>query len=292
MGPKTRMSTPRPEGFPRSPDLPRQSPLFWVEQKDRYLRQLLIRDLEAITGRRFIVYFANASAGADAQIDSRDSTYMAELLGDIGGAPVDLLVETMGGQTDGTEALISLIQNEVSDLRVVVANAAKSNGTLLGLAAQCILMGSTSELGPIEPQINTIPVSILMLPEIARDNFILHKYGEYAFQQTRTLAKTLLANGMMKGKDDADIEKTVQMLASRDKFFSHGSTINHVEAQSMGLNVQYLPPDDDLWRRIWLLYCMYEYDCRKSRYIKVFEGALRSTAVAWPAPASSTAQTP
>src|SRR5947209_11249475 len=49
----------RVEKFPRSTDLPVQSPLFWVEQKDRYLRQLLIRDLEELTGRRLVVYFAN-----------------------------------------------------------------------------------------------------------------------------------------------------------------------------------------------------------------------------------------
>ena len=33
--------------------------MFWVQQKDRYLRQLLIRDIEDQTGRRLIVYFAN-----------------------------------------------------------------------------------------------------------------------------------------------------------------------------------------------------------------------------------------
>jgi hypothetical protein len=39
----------RSEKFPRATELPTQSPLFWVEQKDRYLRQLLIRDIEELT---------------------------------------------------------------------------------------------------------------------------------------------------------------------------------------------------------------------------------------------------
>jgi hypothetical protein len=64
--------------FPRSKRLPPQSPLYWVEQKDRYLRQLLIRDIEEITGRRLCVYYANRAENA--QIDSRDAAYMAELL--------------------------------------------------------------------------------------------------------------------------------------------------------------------------------------------------------------------
>src|SRR5262249_60941907 len=36
--------------FPRSKSLPRQSPLFWVAEKDRYLRQLLLRDIQDATG--------------------------------------------------------------------------------------------------------------------------------------------------------------------------------------------------------------------------------------------------
>ena len=71
-----------------------------------------------------------------------------------------------------------------------------------------------------------------------------------------------------------------QKLSSRDVYYSHGSVINHAEASALGLEVKYLPPGDKIWERIWLLYCMYDHDCRKSRYLKVFEGRARSTAVA------------
>jgi ClpP class serine protease len=76
-------------------------------------------------------------------------------------------LETNGGGTDPTEGLITLIQNLTSDFRVVVANAAKSNGTLLGLAAKSIVMGASSELGPIEPLVQGIPCTILTQPQIA-----------------------------------------------------------------------------------------------------------------------------
>jgi hypothetical protein len=93
---------PRDEKFPRSDSLPAQSPLFWVEQKDRYLRQLLIRDIEEHSGRRLVVYFANRYENA--QIEPRDSTFIAELLGDINNESFDLLLETGGGMTDATES--------------------------------------------------------------------------------------------------------------------------------------------------------------------------------------------
>jgi ClpP class serine protease len=185
------------EKFPRSAELPAQSPLFWVEQKDRYLRQLLIRDIENLTKRRLVVYFANRFEKGE--IDHRDCTYVTELFGDVGASPVDLLLETNGGNTDATESLITLLKNITTDFRVIVANAAKSNGTLLCLLAKSIVMGPPSELGPIEPSVNGIPCSILETQDMAKANFPLHKFGQYALQQSRNLAKKLLTDGMMKG---------------------------------------------------------------------------------------------
>lgn len=207
---------------------------------------------------------------------------MAELLGDVSpGEPTDLLLETAGGMTDATEGLISLVQSVLSDFRVIVPKAAKSNGTLLCLASKEIVMGATSELGPIEPSINGIPSTILSQQQIAQQNYPLHMFGKYALDQTISLAKKLLLGGMLAGQEKK-VEETVQLLASRDKFYSHGSVIDHREAIELGLNVAYLPPENDLWQRIWLLYCMYDHDCRKSRYLKVFEGRSRSTAVSVP----------
>jgi hypothetical protein len=272
--------------FPRGTELPSQSPLFWVSQKDRYLRQLLIRDIQALTGRQLLVYFGNRYEGAE--IDQRDIALMTELCVDAGGKPVDLFLETAGGQTDATEGLVSLIQTMAPDLRVVVPSAAKSNGTVLCLAAQEIVMGVTSELGPIEPFFNGIPCSILAEDAIKNSNFALHKYGEYALKQTRALAKALLTAGMMKGKAPEEIDKVVHALSSRDTFFSHGSVINHAEATTLGLKIRYLPPEDPIWKKLWLLYSMYDHDCRRDRYLKVFEGPAVSTSIAAARPPAPT----
>lgn len=266
--------------FPRTDDPPAQSPIFWVAQKDRYLRQLLVRDIQRSTGRQLLVYYANRYENAE--IDQRDIALMAELCDDSKGQPTDLMLETGGGLTDATEGLISLIQARIPDLRVVVPNAAKSNGTLLCLAAQSIVMGATSELGPIEPSVQGIPCTILTEPTIAAQNFSLHKFGEYALKQTKDLAKRLLTDGMMNGKSPKEIETTVEKLASRNVFYSHGSVINYQEAQTLGLIVEYLEPDDEIWKKFWFLYCMYEFDSRRTRYLKVFEGPNVSTSIAAP----------
>ncbi len=100
------------------------------------------------------------------------------------------------------------------------------------------------------------------------------------------LRKNSLTAGMMKGRQPNEIDDVIAKLSSRDVYFSHGSVIDHVEAANLGLKIEYLKPDDPIWQRIWLLFCLYEHDCRKAGYLKVFEGQYRSTAVALPTPRS------
>lgn len=269
------------DAFPRTSGLPTQSPLFWVEQKDRYLRQLLIRDIEEATGRRLLVYFGDRSKQGSG-IEPRDVAHMSELLGDVGGHPTDLLLETTGGITDAAEAVISLLRNALPDFRVVVANAAKSNGTLMAIAANAIVMGITSELGPIEPSLGEIPCSILEMAQVAATNFPLHMLGKFALKQSRGLATQLLKSGMLSGKNEAEISAVVDALSTRDRFPSHGSVVDYKEARVLGLRVDYLPPEDLIWQRIWLLYCMFDFDCRKGGYIKIFEGRAKSLALVSP----------
>lgn len=207
---------------------------------------------------------------------------MAELLADLDGQPVDLMIETAGGLTDATEGLVSIVQKLTTDLRVIVAKSAKSNGTLLCLAATTIIMGPTSELGPIEPSVQGIPCTVLASQEIAIQNFPLHKYGVWSLEQTKGLARRLLSQGMMKTSKPDEIDATIRALSSRDVYFSHGSVIDSEEARRLGLCVTALPPNDVLWRKLWLLQCMYEHDSRRDRLLKIFEGRSVSTAIAAP----------
>ena len=265
------------EQFPRSSVIPKQSPVFWVGQKDRYLRQLLIRDIEELTGRRLLVYYA--SRFHNAQINQKDCDYFVELFGDLNGEACDLFIETAGGETDATEGLVKLLRNLTSDLRVIVPKAAKSNGTLLSFAAKEIVMGPPSELGPIEPHLANIPSSVLMQPEMAQQNFPLHKLGTYAYQHSKQIAFDLLSSGMMASKAREDVEAVVDKLAGRDTYKSHGAVIDHQEASDLGLTICYLPDGDKIWSRVWLLYCMYDFDSHRSGLMKIYEGRARSTQV-------------
>lgn len=263
------------ECFPRGLAMPGQSPLFWVAEKDRYLRQLLIRDIEAQTGRRLIVYFAScASSHGAAQIQPSDDAYLAELLGPNAPEPTDILLETLGGSTDATEKLVGLLRTRAPDLRAIVPCRAKSNGTLLALAAKQVVMGATSELGPIYPLLTiapqtTVPAHLLLAEGIEP---LGRHAAEDAISQTKKLAQSLLSTGMLAGRSEEEIAEVIDKLAGRDHFHSHGSVIDADEAAELGIVVTKLEPNDQLWQALWLLRCMYAYDLQQHGLIKVFEG--------------------
>jgi len=266
-----------PDTFPRTTDIPAQSPLFWVTHKDRYLRQLLIRDIEEVTGRELLVYFTDCDRST-ATIDPADDTYLAELLNNRQKEPVDLLLETNGGYTDATEKICALLRKTAPDLRVIVPRRAKSNGTVIALCGKSVVMSSTSELGPIDPLVGGVPVDFILKAPPQTINPIQLQVALTALAQTKKLAKQLLSTGMMSAKL-GDIDATIAKLASRDHFHSHGSVMDCSEALQLGLNVEEIDAKSELWRQIWLLRTMYSYDCGRNGHAKLFESNRLSTAV-------------
>ena len=87
------------------------------------------------------------------------------------------------------------------------------------------------------------------------------------------MATDILKRGMMHGKTDAEVDDVINKISSSAGYKSHGAVIDHSEAKQLGLSVDYLPPDDDLWRRLWLLYCLYDYDSKAKNLGKIFEGS-------------------
>jgi len=234
--------------FPRTSDTPNQSPLYWVQNKDRYLRQLLIKDIEAATERELVVYFADCD-NTDAQIEQSDDVAFHELLDKTQNKAIDLLLETNGGYTDATEKICSLLRQATNDLRVIVPRRAKSNGTVIALCGKSILMGVQSELGPIDPSVLGAPAEFIVNAPPGTMNPIDLQYADSVRKQTRKLAKSLLISGMMSNHTEEQVNDTVEKLATKDHYHSHGSSIDADEASRLNLTIEKLAPDDDLWKK-------------------------------------------
>ncbi|KAK43639.1 hypothetical protein BG58_31475 [Caballeronia jiangsuensis] len=267
--------------FPRSTELPSQSPLFWVNHKDRYLRQLLIRDIEAVTKRELVVYFTDCDR-TTAVIDQTDDVYLSELLTALKSKDVDLLLETNGGMTDATEKICAILRNAGLNLRVIVPRRAKSNGTVIAFCGTSIVMGPDSELGPIDPALDNIPADFVVKAGASLGNPLLVEAAKSVVAQTRRLASFLLTTGMLQGINQADLEILLEKLATRNQYHSHGAVIDHAEAAQLGLKVESYEATDPLWRKIWLLRTMYAFDCQQRGYSKLFESAAISSPVAIP----------
>ena len=271
-------SPPKPlsswERFPRSADLPTQSPKYWVKEKDRYLRQLLIRDVEHSTGRPLIVFYSQLSE----EINHTDPDDLSEMLSGISGRSADILLQTPGGSVDAAEKIISILKSYLDDYRVIVPSWAKSAGTVIALSSNKIILGVNSELGPIDPHWSTangmVPCEL-----IAQDpafGWHLQQMAQMAVDRMIALSRDLLERGMMSARSAAEIDESIAKISASSGYKSHGAVIDYSEAHALGLDVEYWPPNDELWRRIWMLYCMYDHDAKAGSFGKIFEGNIFS----------------
>jgi hypothetical protein len=264
------MKMARQQPFPRTKNLPNQSARYWAKEKDRYLRQLLIEDIEKTTGRELIVYFALESEG----INHSDADDISEIIVGLRDTnSVDLIINSPGGQVDSVEKVISVLKNRLGNYRVIVPNFAKSGGTVIALSSSEIVLGVNSELGPIDPQMNNIPCEVLAE---AHPDPILKKLANQAVERMKIFAAKILKNGMLKDKNEDDVKLVVEKLSSSSSYKSHGAVIDHEEAANLGLKVQWLEPSNELWGRIWLLHCLYDHDIRLKMVGKITEGRKNS----------------
>lgn len=263
--------------FPRTSSLPSQSSKFWAKEKDRYLRQLLIADLEELTGRELVVYFARLSEG----INHSDPDDLSEIIDGVTGDEIDLVLHTPGGSVDAVEKFVTVLRQRRKSYRVIVPSLAKSGGTVIAISSAKIIFGVNSELGPIDPQFVMNGLGAVPCQFIANDETqppVIRSLAASAVTRMKQLAKKLLSEGMLKGESDPRLEEVITKLSSSDTYNSHGAVIDYSEAQALGLSAEWLQPDDELWRKVWLLYCCYDHDTKARNIGKLIEGANNSIA--------------
>jgi ClpP class serine protease len=265
------------EQFPRTGSLPTQSSKYWAKEKDRYLRQLLITDIEVLTGREAIVYFAQLNEG----INHTDPDDLSEILEGVKSKSVDLIIQTPGGSVDAIEKFVSVLRHRVEDYRVIVPSWAKSGGTVIAMSATTILLGVNSELGPIDPHMIVPELGQMPCEFVANDpakDQVLRDYAAGNVKRMRGLAEKILRNGMLKELKEEELQATLDKLSSATQYNSHGAVIDYSEAKDLGLNVEWMGPDSELWRAVWLLYCLYDHDTKSDGLGRIVEGAINSIA--------------
>jgi ClpP class serine protease len=116
------------------------------------------RQLQAISdlrgGRDVLVFAADLNKESPlTSIGYVDILPINDQLANLKGPALDLILETPGGSGEVAEDIIRILRGKYLDLAVIVPGWAKSAGTIMAMAADEILMGPTSALGPIDAQL-------------------------------------------------------------------------------------------------------------------------------------------
>jgi ATP-dependent protease ClpP protease subunit len=291
---------PTPTVTDSSPQPARRTPLFEAINAARYGRQSLIREIQASTGNTLLCMVSE-----NGQIQRGVTTAgIVDLLHNVPhGNPIDLLLNSPGGDIDTAEKIITLIRKkaDAAPVRVIVPDFAKSAATLIALGANGVVMSHTSELGPIDPQVeltgvngvNTMhsaqnyvdsydkharklrkdpddPVARLMLDML--DPVVLKKLKR-TIKRSMVIASALLQTAMIKGATEAD--EAARKLADTNQWHSHGQMIGYEQCTKIGLRVTYLNPESDIWENIWRLYCL-QVAALQQDHLTLFESSIAS----------------
>jgi ClpP class serine protease len=136
------------------------------------VRRKYLAELFALTNRPTILYatkWIQAGAGriepATISINEEDIEGLMEVIYGIKGKSLDLILHSPGGSPEAAEAIVSYLRSKFDDIRVIVPHAAMSAATMLGCAANVIVMGKHSFLGPVDPQfILETPIGVQAVP--------------------------------------------------------------------------------------------------------------------------------
>jgi ClpP class serine protease len=117
-------------------------------------RKRQLKRISEMRGREILAFAADINKSIpQISIDYSDLLPFSDQLSNLKGKQLDLILETPGGSGEVAEDLVKAMRGQFEDIAVIVPGYAKSAGTIMAMAADEILMGPYSGLGPIDAQI-------------------------------------------------------------------------------------------------------------------------------------------
>jgi ClpP class serine protease len=211
-----------------------------------YRRAQAIRAIERAHGTRVITMIHRQEQrslfgfAVARHIDLEDAqTIIAAIKETPRDVPIDLILHTPGGLVLAAMQIARAVEAHPAKVTVYVPVYAMSGGTLIALAADEIVLGEFSVLGPIDPQIMGFPAASIVR---ARDSkqidhvfdltVVLADVGEKALAQVKKGAVELLTPRM----EQAAAEALADKLAGGH--WTHDYALTAEEAASLGLPVK------------------------------------------------------
>jgi len=195
-----------------------------------------------------------------------------------------LIINSPGGSGITAERIIKACReySGTNSFKAIVPNKAKSAATMVCFGSEEIIMGPTSELGPVDPQLSYVEGDITKRYSVydlvigyenlferavnAEGNIqpylqqLAHFDERDISQYRRELELSIdisiksLSTGMMKSMKEEKIEESLQIFLTTEKTKKHGRPIFAEEAEACGLNINRLNKDKEIWKLIYELY--------------------------------------
>lgn len=159
--------------------------------------------------------------------------------------PIDLILHTPGGLVLAAMQIARAVEAHPAKVTVYVPVYAMSGGTLIALAADEIVLGEFSVLGPIDPQILGFPAASIVkardskpIAEVTDITLVLADVSEKALAQVKRGAVEIMTPRL----DQAAAEALADKLAGGH--WTHDYALTAAEAKSLGLPVKVAMPTE------------------------------------------------
>jgi hypothetical protein len=268
-------------------------------------------NMYGLTGRAAIVYATKWTLPVVAPPDMLSITpndihgFMEALYG-LTDRRLDLIIHSPGGSPEAAEAIVEYLRSKFDDVRVFVPHMAMSAATMIACAADQIVMGNHSFIGPIDPQFQLqtafgarfVPAQAItqqfeMAKTEANDPIKLRAWlpmlGQYGPDLLATcinasdLSKTLVTEWLRKYmfKNDQDGARTAEQIASwlgdHSVFKTHGRPISRTLAKQHNLKIIELESDQALQDVVLSIYHAVTHAFIGSGTVKIIENHLGKT---------------
>ncbi|KJS45814.1 MAG: hypothetical protein VR71_00375 [Roseovarius sp. BRH_c41] len=159
--------------------------------------------------------------------------------------PIDLVLHTPGGLVLAAMQIARAVEAHPAKVTIFVPIYAMSGGTLIALAADEIVMGEFSMLGPIDPQIMGISAASIVatrdskpVEHVSDIALVLADVSDKAIRQVKRGAVELMTPRL----EQAKAEQLAETLASGT--WTHDYALTATEAAGLGLSITVgLPPE-------------------------------------------------
>jgi hypothetical protein len=261
--------------LPLGPGIPlTPTPLYEAQNAPRYERQSLIRAYQEQNDCSLIV--VGGPIFQDSVIFFEELIFDADPDRDL-----HVMISSPGGDGEIALRLVRSAQQRCRNLTVVLPDQAKSAATLFALGAHAILMGPTSDLGPVDPQFRlenslvsakdivaavddaakriqeapeTYPLYASLLSNVTA---IMVQQARSAIERSGDLVREALASSP--GRTPEEVDGLVARLRGRliDEPHSHAAVVSADDAVAAGLPVTKVDPASEQWQSIWRLWARY-----------------------------------